>query len=71
MIVSNDESIFTRILSILNHQNALKFLYDDANSERRALMKRAAPSGIVLAKKFRVEEMPSTSTFEFAFENRS
>ena len=34
-------------------------------------MKRAAPSGIVLAKKFRVEEMLSTSTFKFAFENRS
>jgi hypothetical protein len=57
------------VISKLN-QTDIKFLYD-VNSETRALIKRAARSGIKLKKKFQVEEMSSISTLEFAWENRS
>jgi hypothetical protein len=46
----------------------IKFLYD-VNSETRALIKRAMASGIELQKKFKIEEMSSISTLEFAWDN--
>ena len=55
------------VISKLNETD-VKFFYD-ANSETRALIKRAARSGITLAEKFRVCEMFSISTLEFAWEN--
>ena len=68
-IVNNDDICFTHILPRLN-QTDIKFLYD-VNSETRALIKRAASSGITLEEKFKIEEMSSISTLEFAWENRS
>jgi len=67
MIVNNDDVCFMRILPRLN-QTDIKFLYD-VNSETRALIKRAASSGITLKDKFKVEEMSSVSTLEFAWNN--
>ena len=67
MIVNNDDICFKHILPRLN-QTDVKFLYD-ANSETRALIKRAARSGIELQKKFKIKEMSSISTLEFAWNN--
>jgi hypothetical protein len=47
----------------------LKFLYD-VNSETRELIKRSTRAKD-LKKKFKIEEMSSISTLEFAWENRS
>ena len=57
------------VISRLN-QTDVKFLYD-VNGETRELIKRAARSGMKLAEKFKIEEMASISTLEFALENRS
>ena len=57
------------VLPKLN-QTDVKFFYD-VNTETRALIKRAAPSGITLEKRFKVSEMSSISTLEFVWENRS
>jgi hypothetical protein len=67
MIVNNDDICSTHILPRLN-QTDIKFLYD-VNSETRALIKRAASSGITLEEKFKIEEMSSISTLEFAWKN--
>jgi hypothetical protein len=69
LIVNNDDICFNHILPRLNPTD-IKFLYD-ANSETRALIERAARSGIKLAEEFKIEEMSSISTLEFAWENRS
>jgi len=57
------------VISRLN-QTDVKFLYD-VNGETRELIKRATRSGMKLAEKFKIEEMASISTLEFALENRS
>jgi len=66
-IVNNDDICFKHILPRLN-QTDIKFLYD-VNSETRALIKRAASSGITLEEKFQIHEMSSISTLEFAWKN--
>ena len=66
MIVDNDDICFEHILPKLN-QNDIKFLYD-VNSETRALIKRS-PYVDELEEKFKVEEMSSISTLEFAWDN--
>jgi hypothetical protein len=66
-IVNNDDICFKHVLPKLN-QTDLKFLYD-VNTETRALIKRAASSGITLEEKFKIEEMSSISTLEFAWNN--
>jgi hypothetical protein len=47
----------------------LKFLYD-VNTETRKLVKRSSRAGD-LKKRFKIEEMSSISTLEFAWENKS
>ena len=47
----------------------LKFLYE-VNSETRKLVKRSTRKG-ELKKSFKIEEMSSISTLEFAWENKS
>ena len=66
MIVDNDDICFEHILPKLN-QNDIKFLYD-VNSETRALIKRSSRAND-LKKRFRVSEMSSISTLEFAWNN--
>jgi len=67
-IVSNDDVCFKHILPKLN-QTDLKFLHD-VNSETRAMIKRSSREG-ELKKTFKIREMSSISTLEFAWENRS
>jgi len=66
MIVDNDDICFKHILPRLN-QTDIKFLYD-VNSETRALIQRRWLYMDELSK-FRVEEMSSISTLEFAWNN--
>ena len=47
----------------------MKFLYE-VNTETRKLIKRSSRAGD-LKKRFKVEEMSSISTLEFAWENKS
>jgi len=68
MIVNNDDICFEHILPWLN-QTDIKFLYD-VNSETRALIKRSSRKKD-LKMKFRVNEMSSISTMEFAWEDRT
>ena len=68
VIVKNDDICFTHILPRLNRTD-VKFLYE-VNTETRKLIKRSSREGD-LKKKFRVEEMSSISTLEFAWENKS
>ena len=68
LIVNNDDICFTHILPRLN-SNDLKFLHG-VNSETRKLIKRSSRTW-ELKKKFKVNEMSSISTLEFAWENRS
>jgi hypothetical protein len=68
MIVNNDDVCFKFILPRLN-QTDVKFLFE-VNSETRALIKRSSRVG-ELEKRFKVEEMSSISTLEFAWENES
>ena len=67
LIVKNDDICFTHILPRLNGTD-LKFL-DRVNAETRALIKRSSRAGD-LKKKFKIEEMSSISTLEFAWENK-
>jgi hypothetical protein len=67
MIVDNDDISFKHILPKLN-QTDIKFLYE-VNSETRALIKRAMASGITLEETFKIAEMSSISTLEFAWDN--
>ena len=68
-IVSNDDVCFKHILPKLNGTD-IKFLYG-VNSETRALIKRSKPLGTELKRTFKIAEMSSISTLEFAWENRS
>ena len=68
VIVKCDDICFTHILPKLN-QTDLKFLYE-VNEETRKLIKRSSRKG-ELKERFKVGEMSSISTLEFAWENRS
>jgi hypothetical protein len=68
VIVKNDDICFQHILPRLNSTD-VKFLYE-VNSETRKLIKRSSRAGD-LKKKFKVSEMSSISTLEFAWENKS
>ena len=68
LIVNNDDICFQHILPRLN-QTDLKFLYD-VNTETRKLIKRSSRAGD-LKKVFKVKEMSSISTLEFAWEDKS
>jgi len=68
VIVNNDDICFEHILPRLNRTD-VKFLFG-VNSETRALVKRSSRVG-ELEKSFKVSEMSSISTLEFAWENRS
>ena len=70
VIVDFDAVTFEHILPKLSSTD-VKFLYD-ANSQTRAMIKRAAAAvGIKLAGTFKVKEMSSISTLEFVWENKS
>ena len=66
VIVNNDDITFTHILPRLNSSD-VKFLYG-VNSETRKLIKRSSRKG-ELKKRFKVREMSSISTLEFAWEH--
>ena len=68
VIVKCDDICFTHILPRLN-ANDLKFLYG-VNTETRKLIKRSSRKG-ELKKGFKVKEMSSISTLEFAWEHKS
>ena len=68
LIVNNDDICFKHILPRLNSTD-VKFLYE-VNSETRKLIKRSSRAGD-LKEKFKVREMSSISTLEFAWENKS
>jgi len=68
VIVNNDDICFKYILPRLN-QTDVKFLFE-VNTETRALVKRSSRKDD-LKRRFKVEEMSSISTLEFAWENRS
>jgi hypothetical protein len=68
VIVNNDDICFKHILPRLNRTD-LKFLYE-VNSETRKLIKRSSRARD-LKGGFKVSEMSSISTLEFAWENRS
>ena len=63
-----DDICFTHVLPRLNGTD-LKFLYE-VNTETRKLIKRLSRKG-ELKKAFKVKEMSSISTLEFAWENKS
>jgi len=67
LIVSDDDVCFQHILPRLNSTD-VKFLYE-VNSETRKLIERSSRAGD-LKKKFKVSEMSSISTLEFAWENK-
>ena len=68
MIVKNDDITFTHILPRLNRTD-IKFLYE-VNMETRKLIKRSSRESD-LKKAFKVKEMSSISTLEFAWEHKS
>jgi len=68
VIVNNDDICFKHILPRLN-QTDIKFLYD-VNTETRAMIKRSSRKDD-LQSGFKVKEMSSISTLEFAWENES
>ena len=68
LIVNNDDVSFKHILPRLNGTD-IKFLYE-VNSETRKLVKRSTRADD-LKERFKVNEMSSISTLEFAWENRS
>jgi hypothetical protein len=68
VIVNNDDVCFKHILPRLN-QTDVKFLFE-VNSETRALIKRSSRKD-ELKERFKVSEMSSITTLEFAWENRS
>ena len=67
-IVNNDDICFEHILPKLNGTD-VKFLFE-VNGETRALIKRSSRKS-ELKKSFKVSEMSSISTLEFAWENQS
>ena len=68
LIVKCDDICFKHILPRLN-SNDVKFLYE-VNTETRKLIKRSSRAGD-LKKEFKVKEMSSISTLEFAWEHKS
>jgi len=68
LIVNNDDICFKHILPRLNRTD-VKFLYE-VNTETRKLVKRSSRAGD-LKKSFKVNEMSSISTLEFAWEHKS
>ena len=68
LIVNNDDICFKHILPRLN-SNDVKFLYE-VNTETRKLIERSSRARD-LKKRFKVKEMSSISTLEFAWENKS
>ena len=66
IVNNNDDICFTHILPRLNGTD-LKFFYE-VNTETRALIKRSSRAGD-LKKRFKVREMSSISTLEFAWEH--
>ena len=68
LIVNNDDICFKHILPRLNATD-VKFLYG-VNSETRKLIKRSSRAGD-LKERFKVKEMSSISTLEFAWEHKS
>ena len=68
LIVNNDDICFKHIIPRLNGTD-LKFLYE-VNTETRKLIKRSSREK-ELKGRFKVEEMSSISTLEFAWENKS
>ena len=68
VIVNNDDITFTHILPRLNSSD-VKFLYE-VNGETRKLIERSSRAKD-LKEKFKVKEMSSISTLEFAWENKS
>ena len=68
VIVNNDDVCFKHILPRLNRTD-VKFLFE-VNTETRALVKRSSRKDDLM-RRFKVEEMSSISTLEFAWENRS
>ena len=68
VIVKCDDICFTHILPRLNRTD-LKFLYG-VNSETRKLIERSSRKE-ELKKGFKVKEMSSISTLEFAWEHKS
>ena len=68
LVVKCDDICFTHVLPRLNATD-LKFLYG-VNTETRALVKRSTRAED-LETGFKVEEMSSISTLEFAWENKS
>ena len=68
VIANNDDVSFKHILPRLN-QTDVKFLYE-VNTETRKLIKRSSREK-ELKERFKIEEMSSISTLEFAWENRS
>ena len=68
LIVNDDDICFQHILPRLNATD-VKFLYE-VNTETRKLIKRSSRAGD-LKKKFKVQEMSSISTLEFAWEHKS
>ena len=66
LIVNNDDITFIHILPRLNATD-LKFLYE-VNTETRALVKRSSRASD-LKKRFKINEMSSISTLEFAWEH--
>ena len=68
LIVNNDDICFKHIIPRLNGTD-LKFLYE-VNTETRKLIKRSSREK-ELEGRFKVEEMSSISTLEFAWKNKS
>merc|ERR1712216_568701 len=68
LIVNNDDICFKHILPRLDSKD-VKFLYG-VNTETRKLIKRSSRAG-ELKEKFKVHEMSSISTLEFAWEHKS
>mgnify|MGYP005718961157 CR=1 FL=1 len=68
LVVKNDDISLTHIIPRLNATD-VKFLYD-VNSETRKLIQRSSRADD-LEKAFKIEEMSSISTLEFAWENKS
>ena len=66
LIVKNDDICFTHVLPRLNATD-IKFLYE-VNPETRALVKRSSRASD-LKKRFKINEMSSISTLEFAWEH--
>ena len=68
VIVENDDICFTHILPRLNGTD-VKFLHG-VNGETRKLIERSSRKR-ELKNKFKIEEMSSISTLEFAWKNKS